>query len=87
MTVFARWAPKAELELVRPTENGVEYRYRGAKLVTGAPKEPTYNAFWLEGHPYSGLQRGQLLECQRLVDAWLDEDRLPDPYVGPRRVR
>lgn len=77
-----RYIPHSALEFVRQTEDGLsEHRYRGARLVSGAPKHPTYNVFYLDGHPHTGLQRGQLLECQRIIDWWLDHGGVPDPYV------
>lgn len=59
------------------------WEYRGARIETGGPKAPTVNFLRLPGHPYDGKQHGQMLMCMRMVDEWLDHQRLPAPYVWP----
>ena len=86
---LARWTPAAQMELLSHTNDrrGSDYGYRGARIETCGPKSPTANFMRLAGHPYDGQPFARTREIQRLVDAWEDHDRLPDPYVGPRRVR
>ena len=62
---------------------GPVLEYRGARIETGDAKHSTANFLRLPGHPYDGVQHGQMLMCMRMIDEWLDHQRLPAPYVWP----
>ena len=62
---------------------GPTWEYRGARIETGGPKRPRVNFLRLPGHPYDGIAHGHLLMCMRMIDEWLDHQRLPAPYVWP----
>lgn len=62
---------------------GPVWEYRGTRIERGDAKAQTVNFLRLPGHPYDGKQHGQMLMCLRLIDEWLDHQRLPAPYVWP----
>jgi len=37
----------------------------------------------MPGHPYDGKSFGQLDMCLKLIDFWLDHQKVPPPYVWP----
>lgn len=64
-------------------QGGPVWEYRGARIERGDAKAQTVNFLRLPGHPYDGKQHGQMLMCMRMIDEWLDHQRVPAPYVWP----
>jgi hypothetical protein len=77
--------PEHPLRTVRPATDadGPTHDYRGAVILSN--KQGTNLTFSLEGFPHGKSGRwsgiGNVAEIRRVVDAWLDQGRLPAPYV------
>ena len=83
-------SPHGPPKLVAPSGSGggPSYTYRGAQI--GSNAKGTTFSFRLEGFPHdpngdwAGL--GNLDMIVRLVDRWLDTEKLPPPYVTPKQA-
>jgi len=59
------------------------YEYRGATLRSSG----VHNMLQMPGHPLDKISVGHVRHLQRVVDEWLEHQRLPPPYVWPARDR
>ncbi|RKK04670.1 hypothetical protein EBE87_23155 [Pseudoroseomonas wenyumeiae] len=55
------------------------WRYRGAEIRTAGVS----TRLQLAGHPYDGKTGFSYEQALKLVDGWLDHQRLPAPFVWP----
>lgn len=67
-----------------PRQQGTEglwtiWHYRGAEIRTTRAT----TQLRLAGHPYDGLTGFSFEQALKLVDGWLDHQRLPKPFVWP----
>jgi hypothetical protein len=87
--------PKHEVRVVKAEGpwGGPTLEYRGARIE--AAKGSHISAAWLEGWPLHGVNFGAPEIPMRLLDVWIDEGRIPPPYIvrtqlivaGPGRER
>lgn len=74
--------PNHILRTISEEETGwTVYGYRGATIRSAG----VHNRLQLAGHPLDGKSAGQVAMVQSWVDAWLDHQALPRPYVWPLR--
>jgi hypothetical protein len=71
--------PHHEPRLVETADKATVWEYRGARIrCLGVTAWLT-----LAGHPYDGKAGFSYEQALKLVDGWLDHQRLPDPFVWP----
>jgi len=56
---------------------GPTYAYRGAVIWTNAAS--TKWQVWIDGHPLRGLSLRDLARAVAMIDAWVEDGRLPSP--------
>jgi hypothetical protein len=74
--------PHHEPRQKETTKDGwVIWTYRGAEIRCHG----VTTKLLMAGHPYEGLTGFSYDQALKMTDSWLDHQKLPDPFVWPRK--